>query len=616
MGAISVVAAGVSMVAISLLGRAGQGLSQVATPGPVGWTGVHLAGMWLSFLPAAAGLTALFLVSSVLRAGTRHDAFADCSREWMAAAATGITALGLARLAGLNLMAVGPVMGLAGLVLAASWWMRTDFDKRPGRLVRPVKRPSGGGKLRLAGVFAGLSAGLGLQVRLLADVAGASLGVQALWVALALLLVVRFQAIADAKGRMPGRRQCAGCMIGIAAGLIGQMVLAGMALISPLHLWLCGAFAVGIQGPLAAMAAVLISRQRQAFVNEGARPRDYLAQSGLGIAAGVLLLRAAWASPVPLAAILTAWLVLAGGGFVVVLLHCKRSVDLVRWLATGLAVMLLLAAEIGLARARLTREVGRLEAGAWLTTATRWLPCGVLESQVLPPTEAWRSERISELALEAMGGTGASGRWWIVATRGEHVTPSMPPLLRTVVGAPDPAAVGAGPWREQLAQGPRRDWLRGVWLGQGQLDGIALAGPPVDHPGAWRVFRFDALARAAGQLRRGAEPGPLLVRTQSHSGQVADVLALAVTYARAVGSGYLAITFLDEHVDLLLVGPADAVEPPAPLPGVFVVDLDALERTWPGVRPIRSFDAPGPLSPGPDVPEFVRRLKTLSMEQP
>ncbi len=600
--------AGISMAVIFWAAELLESATRAVRMGPVAWGILHVLVVTVVFLPAASGLTLLFPASCILRSGTTRDAFADCAREWLAGAAGGIGLMGLLILSGANLLAIGPLLGMGAVGLAAVWWFRKDYGRRSGRLVRPVRSPSMVSRMQSSAVPACIVVAVGLQVRILADVLGASLEVQALWVSLSLLLVVRFQAEADGKGRMPGRRQGAGSIIGAASVLLGQLALAGMSLVSPVHGWVCLLPAAGMQGPLAAMGGILISRQRQRFVNDGARPRQYLAQAGLGLAIGFLLHHGLWSSGAPLALTSGLWLALAAWAIVNVLRNCKRSADVVRWFSAGLGVLLVLAAELAVVHYRLAESVGLLAPGRGFTCLQ---PADSPDqTNFLPERAIWRSEDITLLTRRALGAGKAGGSWWIVAQSPDHLVPALPYSIQVVAGAVDPEAVPAGPWSRRLAWGPRRSWVRGAFAGRSWIDGIALACPPADHPQTLRQMNLGVLQRVAGQLSGpGEKHRPLLIRSQLTSGQAARLLAMAVTFGRAVGSGYLAVKFLDEKADFLLLGPAQAVEKPQPLYGVFVVDLEGLAEGWPDVDPLRTF-APGGLpTRTTSVPDLVNWLQ-------
>jgi hypothetical protein len=605
---LAVLGAGISMAVIFWTSGLLESAVGALRMGPVAWGILHVLVVTIVFLPAASGLTLLFPASCILRSGTTHDAFADCAREWLAGAAGGIGLLGLLILSGINLLAVGPLLGMVAGGLAVVWWLRKDFAKRSGRLVRPVRSPSMVSRIQGSLVPAGIAVALGLQVRILADVLGASLEVQTLWVSLSLLLVVRFQSDTDGKGRMPGRRQGAGSIIGVASVLLGQLALAGMSLVSPSHGWVCLLLAAGMQGPLAAMGGILISRQRQRFVNDGARPRQYLAQAGLGLAVGFLLHHGLWSSGAGLLLSSGLWLALAAWAIVNVLRNCNRSADVVRWLSAGLAVLLVLAFELAVVHYRLAGSVGSLAPGRGLTCLEPALSPGTLN--FLPERDTWRSEDITLLTRQAMGADQAGGSWWIVAQSPDHLVPALPDSIQVVAGAVDPEAVFPGPWAERLSWGPRRSWVRGAFAGRSWIDGIALACPPGDHPQTMRQINLGLLQRIRGQLSGPAgQHRPLLIRSQLTSGQAGRLLAMAVTFGRAIGSGYLAVKFLDQKADFLLLGPAEAVERPQSLHGVFVVDLQELVEGWPGVQPLRTF-APGGLpTRATSVPDLVDWLQ-------
>ncbi len=570
------------------------------------WPGLHGAVQLVSMLPMAVGATLTFLAAALLRAGRGHDAYADLARDWIWGLAGGLGVFALARGMGMNLVGLAMAMGVVLLALAGALLVRQDFSGRTGRLIKPIETPTELRRLAMETTFAALAMGLMIQLRVLSDVGGVGLAGRGLWLAGSLGLLAWFLGKADAKGRLPGRRQGVGCQIGLVSGLTIQLALAALCGISKTHLLTLWYLPVVGQIPLAALAAQLICRERMLFVNAGGRPRGYLSAAGFGIAAGLLayLLLTVESSVLVLLPLLGVLIVAAG--FLQMVVSVRHRTDLTRWSVVGLAVVVPLGLWVGLARWDLHRRLGRIAPGRWMTRTGLDLAHA---GRGIGQQPLWRSEGVSLQVRRLVG----QGRWWIVAFDLSEVHQSLPYYIQPVAGAPDVGAVGPGPWQVRLGGGAHSDWIDGVSMGMGRFDGILLSSIPADHPEAWRVYNLRTLQRAAGQLLVDPASGrsrPLLIRTSIDGGQMGPVLSLAETFRAAVGSGWMAAQFYDDRADILLAGPVDASLPvPQPGDGVFVIRLSELVEAFGPRGPIRVFQSPGWLESGPGVAEVVAELK-------
>jgi hypothetical protein len=164
----------------------------------------------------------------------------------------------------------------------------------------------------IIGAFAVLVLAMLIQGRLLGDLGGLHLGVQAGWTAISVFILAWFLRRVDRKSHPPGRSQAIGAVVGISAILVIQSALAMRYAAGGQVAAVCMTLAGSAQIPLAALAAILLSRQRRLFAAAGGRARNYVASAALGAALAMVCALAAGALPSGRVALLISAMVLCG----------------------------------------------------------------------------------------------------------------------------------------------------------------------------------------------------------------------------------------------------------------------------------------------------------------
>ena len=574
------------------------------------WLLLRLVVQVVATLPLAFGVAVVFLAGSVLRAGKSHDAYADLARDALIGVAAGLAVFGVLWAVGANFIGAIVICLVVLIVLAAGLLLRRDLSRRPGRLVQPIETPTEFRRLALEVTCGGLTLGLCAQGRILADLSPGGVAVRSLWFGLSLALLAGLLAKVDSRGRLPGRQQQAGCQIGLLSTVLLQAIVAGLCLLSlqaMLTLWWLAAAA---QVPLAAMAAILLARQRMLFVNAGGRPRGFLAAVGIGGGFGILLWLVITSAPHAQLVVPAAALILIAAGFARMLMDARRRDELLRWSLVGLVVVASLTAGTIAAADAVRDRLGRLVVGRWQTRRT--IP-GEAQTALLGREDEWTSGEISRLLRETMAAT--SGRWWIVLDGTAAKAAVIPDDLQIVAGACDLRSLPEGSWKQSLSPGPHRSWISGAIRGRGRFDGIFVDCLPADHEESWRVYNLTTLRGAAAQLRfADRQARPLVIRTQARGHHMRHVLGVARTLLEAVGSGWMAVQFYDDRADVLLAGPAETMPAPREGDGFFVVPLGELTRQYPAVGPVRLSEPAALWGTGITVPQVAGWLKQRGLQ--
>jgi hypothetical protein len=563
---------------------------------PPAWAAVRLVVQVVGLLPMALGVSVAFLVAAVVRGG--GGGFAGVWREWLWGVSAGLAAFGAAWWAGADLLGVAVVAGVATLAASAALFLRRGREGGGGRPRRRIEdRPGARARLTVLGAYAVLALIAAVQARLLTDVLGADLGACAFWAAGSLALLAALLAPADRRSSPPGRAQGAAAVLGVAAAATLQVVLVlhGFAAAerSPGEADFCLALALLAQVPLAGCGAIALSRQRRLFTGRGGRARWYVSLSAGGAGVGLLAYVAIgwWGLWVP--ALLGGAMSLVAGAGVAAIAAVSRPADQVRWAACAGVLIGALAAAAALAVAQADDARGPVRAGVWLTAesaGSRPPPAGLLPARPAAPGEA-----VTRAAADVIA--RRPGKWWFVAPPSAELAALLPPGVVAASSSPDPTASAAPRPAEGLGgillRRPGFGYFRPPSAGQGRCDGVFLAPMPADAPQAWRCYGASVLRNAAarGRLSRGAAAGApatvILLRTCASGGRLGAAIAVARTYLEAIGSGWVVARVDEAGVDLLIVGPAGAVGPPAAPEGASVLRLAALCRHFPGISPIR-----------------------------
>jgi len=603
----SALAAGVSTAAIFIAAPLVDALAAAVLLSRAAWgvckLSIQLAGMF----PLALGVAIAFLASAIVRIGSGRDVYATVFREWLWGASAGLAIFAVCWRLGANLLGIAATMAVGLLGAAIAILQRRSVTIRPGRAKRPIEEP---GRLRwwtAAGTFGIVAAGLLVQLRLLGDVAGLGAAGKACWLAVSTVLLAGFLRRVDHKSRPPGKRQAIGATTGASTALSMQAALAITALAGGAGRAACLLLAAGLQIPIAAMAAVVLSRQRRLFAQMGGRARQYVsavsAGSGLATLAYLLLLSVP-SGPLVLLAVA---LVACASGALAGVVRAKRAAEQLRWAGAGTMLVVGLAAGILGAIGAAGRTVGPVDAGAWLTAARGPFPGVPARSiGVLPGLADHRGSNIDAVLREIVNRTG--GRWLAAILPRGDVPPGLGPGVHVTVCWPDRAArPGCSP--RGAADARRGGLFAAGHVLKDRFDGVLLSLVEPGHNQAWRFYN----ERTMRNLTRCFPPGGglAILRMQSDDAGLATALAAAKSFQNVVGQCWLAAEPSGGKVDVLLVGPAGRVARPAAAAGMLVVPSRQLWYEWPRIRALRLASANRTGSRAPTVRDFVERLGDL-----
>ncbi len=565
--------------------------------GPSAWAAIKLLIQFLAMLPMALGISVTFLVTALIRGGSGRDVYASVFREWLVGVAAGLAAAAATWRIAADILGVALVACVALGAAAAVLLLRAKLAIRPRRSMRPVESaPRRGGQVAIATGAGALSLALLVQMRLLRDVARVGLSGRVFWAGASLGLLVWFLRRADRRSRPPGATQALAATIGLLGGLLLQLSLAVRCLVGGAAAVGCGVMAAGAQVPLAALGAIIVSRQRRLFAVGGGRARKYLGSVCAGVGAGLLAYLAAGATSLAPATGLAVCLV----GMVAVVVKgastARRPARRLRWTVPG--VVLVCAA--GAAPLAAVHGLPPMRAGVWLTTASAVRGRG---HEVLPLDGGiGPARRRSEAVTAAVAAVleAHPGRWWMVLAAAADVPAALPATVSPWRSHPDPTA---SPGVDLLGRGQRAwgDFLYEVAKDPRRFDGAILAPMPADHPDAWQCYAPAVLRRCRRKLH---EPAVMVLRTQAGPRAIDDGLAVARAFEDVLEGGWAVVALIEGHLDVLLIGAAGAVPRPEARPGVFVVPLGRLcpegtPRGWLGGR--------GPLLRGTTGPQELRR---------
>jgi len=557
---------------------------------PADWTILQLLVQIISMLPMAMGICVAFLAGAVLRSGSGRDMYAAAFRDWLWGLACGVALLAVLWWVGADLL--GVVMATAVLMLAGAGglFMRRKFSRRSRRLVRPIEAARQRvRRMEIATGFAALTGALLIQVRLLSDLGGSGAGACAMWVGLSVALLAVMLRRVDCKSRPPGQVQAFGAIVALPMGLMLQAVLLMLAASAAQQGWgamasVLAFLAVAAQVPLAALAAIVLSRGRRIFANQGGRARAYFASSAAGAGAAALLFLVCAAVPAGKAVLLAIVLAVLAGGVVAALAHVRRAGTQARWALWGCLSMCSVTAAL-LGAIDSASGSGKVTAGVWLSGVYP-SGAGALPAGVLPWGSGRRSREVSVALEEVMAASG--GRWWVAAASSEDLPAVMPPTVLALWSPPDVTALPAtGTVKLRLMR--EGGFLHSARLampaGQGRLfDGVLIAPLPADHPHAWRCYNRRTIEQCVRRLHPG---GVMVLRTQAGGESSADALSVARTFHDVVGPSWAIIAVTRRRVDLMLAGPAERLPQPSSREGLFIVRSDYLFAAFKDVEPLQ-----------------------------
>jgi hypothetical protein len=596
--AVAAVGAGVCGWASYLAARSlSPGRWAAWTPGA--WPAVKFGVQFVVALPMALGVSTTFLVSAMIRVAPSADLFSTVCRDWLQAAAGALMALAVASWVGVHLVALGLVLPFLLAALGIVLWQRRSVSHRARRLVRPIAAaPQRAARVGIVGFYAVLAALWVLQARLLTDGVAAVPEARFAWLAGTLMLLVLSLRRVDRRPRVPGSTTALAALAGLAAGLMVQFALGVVCFRlwgrTPMVAAVLGLLAIGAQVPMMGMASVVISRQRRGFAVAGGRARAYVASAAGGLCLGVLGCTLTAELGIGLEMLAGGCMVMLCGALLTGVMRAQPAARKQwRWAGSAVALACALSTVVFFAVSAVARTV---VAGPWLTVVARQPAPPAL----LPHMTRRRSPTVSRALDRTLVAVAARGRWWVGVSPPLDLPPTLPSGAVGVYTPLDPAASPrrARPWGASF--------LHEAAIGAERFDGLLLAPLRADHPDAWRCVGRSVLQRCRRKLSPSA---PMLLRTQCARRRPGYLLATAEAFRRANGSGWGLLSFAGQDLDVLLIGPQDAVGPPDAEEGLFVLDLAKLRQRWPRSGEMRILKPPGLSARQPDALEFEHWLR-------
>ena len=304
-----------------------------------------------------------------------------------------------------------------------------------------------------------------------------------------------------------------------------------------------------------------------------------------------------------------------------------------RWvLWSGVACAALLAG-LGVTLGNTTPLKQQIQPGVWLTSTGQQFRSMRLYRQesVLPRMKVRRSEVITQCLYEEGDGEKPEdgifarrrGKWWIVSTSVKDLPAELPARVYAFGSNPEPP-----PQPRRFKRWPPLSYSAPGFFQYARLnfvahqgcdyyDGILLAPLPADHPQAWRCYNEQTMRRCKRLVEMRNPDGTIaygvvVLRTQVAPDRVRKALSVARTFHKAVRSGWAMVALQRSGVDMLLIGPDEALAPHYDTegqvvskgvrdllmekarsdPDVYVVPIEQLWEAYPGVAPIRLSNPP------------------------
>jgi len=573
-----------------------------------GWAVVRLMIKFLGMLPMAMGVVLTFLASAMVRAGSGRDIYASIFRQWLWAMAGGSAVFAACCWAGMNVVALSSVSGLSVLAGAALTFQRQGFTVRPGAARKPVETPGGSKRLSVAFGYVAISSAGACQVRILTDIAGVGTVGLLLWVSITVALLGWFLRRVDRKSRPPGRGQMIGAVIGTVSGLLLQMSMVVCMSGRGVFETVCWALAGMAQVPLAALVAVIVSRQRRLFAYAGGRARGYLAATTGGAAAGIAgVLALAWlsvwtpASAGPAVVLVVIALGICAGGIIRGVVRTDQSREQLRWTCTGAVLMLALAAAMLPEMRSHNWGKGVLQLGVWLTRVASVHSHGGGVT-VMPAQPVLTSSEIDQLAVRAM--LTRPGKWLAAVVSDDDVPMRLPTNLSLTVLLADFSAAPAG---ECKSGDGARQWqrLQVEQLRLREFDGIYFHSLPSWHVDAWRHYSRKSMMAVLGASKPDA---PAMLRLQACDRSMPLALAAVRAFEQIVGPCRVYVKLLPNAADLLAITEVPGLPPQVSQSGVSSVQSRRLWYEWPDIKPLELLSMTCRQSNRPSIAEFASRL--------
>ncbi|MHC4294774.1 MAG: hypothetical protein ACYSTL_04240 [Planctomycetota bacterium] len=570
------------------------------------WTILKFVVQFVAMFPMAMGIAIVFLATGMVRAGSGRDIYASVFRDWCWAIAIGLCFFGICWKLGANLLGLAGVMAVGIIAAGVAIFQRLEVTLRPNRIRQPTETPSRRRVIEIAAAFGALAIGLAGQVRLLGDVVGLSTAGGAVWVAGSIALLTLFLREMDHKSRLPGAKQVIGARIGVFAGLLIQGVLLVLCAAGGLRGVICLIIVIGLQVPNAALAAVVISRQRRLFAQGDRGAGAYVCSILGGVGVAILCYLFVMSLPSGSLILLVSVLGLFAAGVVGGIDFARRLSDQLKWAATGTLLMCALAVAMLGAVYKTTREVGAIHVGAWLSVLGEH-PGGGGSAElvgVLPRPPLWRSPRVDEALGEVLASN--RGLWCVASVSRQDIPSRVPSGVLVTICPPDPTVRTTGAWADDFVVGSDDGLFAPGRLDQGRYDGVMLTLVPPGNAKAWRCYNERTVQRF---LRRRRSGGLSVLRLQVSPGTVGEAMTVAKTFSNAVGSCWVIVDAMDEQADLCLVGPTTLIRRPQVLGNAIVVHTREFWRIFPQVRPLSLLVPRISPRPDPSIKEFIERLR-------
>ncbi len=616
-GAIRLLAASLAMAAIGGLASVGavfgggwlaDRLAERMLFSPTAWMFCRLAIQLVGMLPIAIGAAVWLLVASMIRVGSGRYIYATVFREWLWGVAVGLVAFGVCWMAGLDVRGLTATVAVLLLAGAAVVIQRERVSSRPVNIETTVERPAFWQRMGVGVAYTVVTLSFVLQLRLLGDAAEFGLGAGAFWAGGSIAMLCVFLRRADRKSQPPGIRQRLGATTGVLAGLGMQAALLISALSGGSARWACLVFVIAFQLPIAAMAALILSRQRRLFAYAGGRARTYFSIAAAGGAVAIVLYILVVATPLGPSIMVVAALGLFAAPAVAGILIARRRGNLFRWAANGVLLLASLAVALLGAVHEVREQFAFARPGVWLTGVARRGPAGSARhpAGMLPSPAPWRSARVDRALVQTIA--QRSGRWLTAVASMDDLPSTLPVGVHFVVCPADPSALPDGIWPQSIAP-PRRGMFSASRHVRQRFDGALLTALPGDHPQAWRCYSRQSIRRFLTCLH---SRGVAALRIQATDDGIGTALAAVKGFSETVGQCWLvADRNADrnaDRIDLLVVGPIKLAAPPLRQAGLLVVPADQLWYEWPRVRPLDVLKPRKYRERSPSIAQFFERL--------
>ena len=536
------------------------------------WSCIENISLLIGIFPLGLGFAAIVFASNVVRSGSGRDTYAACYRDWLWGIATGFAAFGIAWWFGANLIFM--VFAIAAVIIIVSFTAvsRMELATHPRRRMLPFGAPEKFTRLKIVITHAAIVLVLILQVRMFGDIFALSMTRRMVWVFLSISMLVYFLGRIDRKSRPPSKTQAAGAVLGIAAAATAQGTEFILCLSLESSTWIVVLLGIATQIPMTALTAMLVSQQRRLFSIPGGTAGRYFTSVSGGIALAVL--GYIFFCNLDAGLVIVMWIA-AGAIILAGLTVAKHKKEMFPKLGMVVCSLLLGAAMVvGAWRTYrgVVHSLGEIQPGVWLSSRVKILTAKRQFDMhgVLPLNMVERSQDITDCLAGIF--ERRKGRWWIVASdQSDLPNPETSDLtvysrISRIGANPQPPSVPKKYKRWPPLSHSYPNSFRSARLDLGHVfyDGVFLAPLPADHPQAWRCYNkitmFHCYRHAKNKNADGhLAQGIVVLRTQTSENHVRDALGTAKTFYEIIQSGWAIVAIRKNGLDMLLVGPDEAL---------------------------------------------------------